>query len=77
MAVSTSIIKVDWEEDVHAKAMHPNMVISMLTLMCPQAVEGVAKIGHVETISNKDFFLVVERDNSRSLSDNYGKHGAL
>jgi hypothetical protein len=47
-----------WEEDMHAKAVHPDMAASALTLMCPQAVEGVAKIGHVETIPNKDFLVV-------------------
>ncbi len=56
-----------WEEDMHAEAVHPDMAASALTLMCPQAVEGVAKIRHVETIRNKDF-LVVERDDGRSLS---------
>ncbi len=60
------------KEDVHTKSAHPNKAASSLALMGSQAVEGVPKVGDVETVANQ-YFLAVERYYCQSVAGDRGK----
>jgi hypothetical protein len=60
------------KEDMHTEATHPNKATSPLALMGLQAVEGVSKVGDVETVANQYFF-AFERYYRQSVADDRGE----
>ena len=60
------------KEDVHTKSVHPNKAASLLVLMGSQAVEGVPKLGDMETAANQ-YVLAVERYYCQSVAGTRGK----
>ena len=58
-----------WEEDVHSLALHSNKATSMLTLMGAKTIEGVAKGGDMEALSNQNAFAIDVNDSRAGAKD--------
>ncbi len=61
-----------WKEHMEIQEIHSNEATSALTLMGAEAVQGISKLGNMETIPDQNL-LPVQRDDGGTILTNWGK----
>jgi hypothetical protein len=60
------------KEDVETQAVHSNEATSTLVLMGAEAVQGISKVGDMETIPDQNL-LPIQRDDGGTIPADWGK----
>ncbi len=60
------------KEDVETQAIHSNEATSTLGLMGTEAVQGISKVGNMETIPDKNL-LPIQRDDGSTIPADWSK----
>jgi hypothetical protein len=60
------------KEHMEIQAIHSNEATSTLALMGAEAVQGVSKVGDMETIPDQNL-LPIQRDDGRTIPMDWGK----
>ena len=60
------------KEDVETQAVPSNEATSMLALMGAKAVQGISKVGNMETIPDQNL-LLIQRDDGSTIPADWGK----